>query len=66
MKTELKITVTDESGMKISYTEDGKEVELNNERNFFCARLIVLNAKEALAAAYREWKGNEQSKITKL
>lgn len=62
MKTELKITVTDESGMKISYTEDGKEVELNNERNFFCARLFVLNAKEALAAAYREWKEKSNQK----
>ena len=62
MKTELKITVTDESGIRISYTIDGKEVELNNERNFFCARLIVLNAKEALAAAYREWKEKSNQK----
>ena len=52
MKTELKITLTDESGIKISYTEDGKAMDLDNSANRTAAYLILAAAKETLAAAW--------------
>ena len=62
MKTELKITVTDESGTRISYTIDGKDMDLTVKKNRADATIIftsVMTLLNAVSGDDEEEKDNK-------
>ena len=62
MKTELKITVTDESGIRISYTIDGKDMDLTVKKNRADATIIftsVMTLLNAVSGDDEEEKDNK-------
>ena len=54
MKLELKITVTEESDTKISYAENGKNMDLNDDNNKVIAYLTLLTAKTMLKESFKK------------